>query len=94
MNDNLKDDEKAFLEPLSCCIRAVRRAGFNYESDNSKFSSLVVGLGSIGLLMMKALKAFGVNVCGYDISSSRMELAKKHGFEFAPVKYDTVFGIG
>ena len=49
MSNELKNDEKAFLEPLSCCIRAIRRAGFEYDKDNSKFSALVVGLGSIGL---------------------------------------------
>ena len=92
MNDNLKDDEKAFVEPLSCCIRAVERAGFNYNDDNSKFSSLVIGLGSIGLLMMKALKAFRVNTFGFDINKERMELANRHGFSFDEnKKYDTVF---
>ena len=34
MNSYLKDDEKAFLEPLSCCLRAIRRAGFEYEKAN------------------------------------------------------------
>ena len=92
MNTNLKNDEMAFLEPLSCCIRAIERAGFKYKEDNSKHSALVIGLGSIGLLMMKALKAFGVNAYGYDISQARQELAKNHGFSFIEnKKYDTVF---
>ena len=55
MNQFLKNDEKAFLEPLSCCLRAIRRAGFEYNTDNSKDSALVIGLGSIGLLMLKGL---------------------------------------
>lgn len=92
MNKNLKDDEKAFLEPLSCCIRAVRRAGFNYKKDNSKFSALVVGLGSIGLLMLKALKAFSVSAYGFDISPDRMKIAADDGFEYSEdAKYDVVF---
>ena len=92
MNDDLKEDEKAFVEPLSCCIRAVERAGFCYNQDNSKFSALVIGLGSIGLLMMKALKAFKVQAFGLDINEKRMELAKNHGFNFDEnKKYDTVF---
>lgn len=92
MNKALKYDEMAFLEPLSCCLRAIERAGFNYnDRNNSKFSSLVIGLGSIGLLMMKGLKAFNVNVNGFDISKERMELAQKHGFNFEEKKYDTVF---
>lgn len=92
MNPYLKDDEKAFLEPLSCCLRAVRRAGYKYNEDNSKHSALVVGLGSIGLLMLKALRAFKVNVYGFDISQERAIKAASHGFCFdESIKYDTVF---
>ncbi len=92
MNPNLKNDEKAFLEPLSCCIRAVERAGYEYKEDNSKFNALVIGLGSIGLLMLKALKAFKVNAFGLDISVERQKLAFEHGFKFDEnKKYDTIF---
>lgn len=92
MDDKLENDEKAFLEPLSCCIRAIERAGFKYGADNSKFSSLVVGLGSIGLLMLKALKAFKVASFGFDISSKRLQLALEHGFSFEKdKKYDVIF---
>ena len=92
MNPDLKNDEKAFLEPLSCCIRAVERAGYEYKEDNSKFNALVIGLGSIGLLMLKALKAFKVNAFGLDISIERQKLAFEHGFKFDEnKKYDTIF---
>lgn len=92
MNPELKIDEMAFLEPLSCCIRAIRRAGFEFEKDNSAFSALVIGLGSIGLLMMKALKAFDINAFGFDISQERTEIAKNHCFSFEKEKkYDCVF---
>ena len=93
MSNDLKDDEKAFLEPLSCCIRAIRRSGFEYQNDNnSKFSSLVIGLGSIGLLMMKGLKAFDVNVFGFDINEERMKIASSNGFSYEKnKKYDVVF---
>ena len=92
MSPELENDEKAFLEPLSCCIRAIRRGGFEYDKDNSKFSALVVGLGSIGLLMLKGLKAFRVQANGFDIAQKRMDLAKNHGFDFDEnKKYDTVF---
>ncbi|MBQ4646122.1 MAG: alcohol dehydrogenase catalytic domain-containing protein [Candidatus Gastranaerophilales bacterium] len=92
MNQFLKDDEKAFLEPLSCCLRAIRRAGYKYNEDNSKHNALVIGLGSIGLLMLKGLRAFGVNPFGFDISQERMILSASHGFCFEENrKYDTVF---
>ncbi len=93
MSDDLKDDEKAFLEPLSCCIRAIRRAGFDFKNENnSKFSALVIGLGSIGLLMMKGLKAFNVNTFGFDINENRMKNASNCGFYYDEnKKYDVVF---
>jgi len=92
MNQFLKDDEKAFLEPLSCCLRAIRRAGYKYNEDNSKHNALVIGLGSIGLLMLKGLRAFWVNPFGFDISQERMILSASHGFCFEENrKYDTVF---
>ena len=84
--------EKAFLEPLSCCLRAVRRAGFEYGVDNSKQSALVIGLGSIGLLMLKALRSFKVDAYGFDISQKRALLAAQHGFCYqGNKKYDTIF---
>ena len=74
--DNLNEEEASFLEPLSCCIRAVRRAELKPKS-----KVLVIGLGSIGFLMGQVLKAFGHYVIGTDLSESRLELAKKNGFD-------------
>lgn len=73
---NLTNDEVAFYEPLGCCIRAVKRAGLRQNS-----TALVVGLGSIGILMAQALKAFGINVIGCDLITSRVELLKNLGIE-------------
>lgn len=73
---NLTNDEVAFFEPLGCCIRAVKRAGLRQNS-----TALVVGLGSIGILMAQALKAFGMNVIGCDLITSRVELLKNLGIE-------------
>lgn len=55
--ENLDEIEGAFYEPLGCCVRAVRRADLPKGS-----TVLVVGLGSIGILMAQALKSFGMNV--------------------------------
>ena len=92
MSDELANDEKAFLEPLSCCIRAIRRAGFKYGENNEKFSALVIGLGSIGLLMLKGLRAFNVQAFGFDINKERLKIALDDGFSFDEnKKYDVVF---
>ena len=74
--ENLKEDEAAFYEPLACCVRAVKRAKLAQNS-----TALVIGLGSIGILMAQALRAFGMNVIGCDLINSRVELLKSLGIE-------------
>lgn len=74
--ENLTNEEASFYEPLGCCIRAVKRASLNHKS-----TALVIGLGSIGILMAQALRAFGMNVIGCDLISSRVELLKNLGIE-------------
>ncbi|MBQ8458674.1 alcohol dehydrogenase catalytic domain-containing protein [bacterium] len=74
--ENLTNIEASFYEPLGCCIRAVKRANLKNNS-----TALVIGLGSIGILMAQALRAFGMNVVGCDLISSRVELLKNYGIE-------------
>ena len=78
----LDDVTASFTEPLACCLRAVHRANLK---QNSKV--LVIGLGSIGLLMGQALKAYSHSVCGADLLDERLKIAQKSGFDFA-VKTD------
>jgi L-iditol 2-dehydrogenase len=73
---NLTNEEASFYEPLGCCIRAVKRANLRENS-----TALVIGLGSIGILMAQALKAFGMNVIGCDLISSRVQILKNLGIE-------------
>lgn len=74
--ENLSNIEASFYEPLGCCVRAIKRAYLNKNS-----TALVVGLGSIGIIMAQALKAFGMNVVGCDLISSRVNLLKNLGIE-------------
>ncbi len=69
--ENLTEVEASFYEPLGCCIRAVKRANL---MKNSKV--LVVGLGSIGILMSQALRAFGMDVAGCDLLQERINFLK------------------
>lgn len=73
---NLTDIEASFYEPLACCLRAVRRASLLEGSE-----VLVLGLGSIGILMAQALKAFGMKVLGCDLLENRVEILKGFGLE-------------
>ncbi len=74
--ENITDEEISFYEPLGCCIRAIKRCSLS-QGD----TALVVGLGSIGLLMSEGLKAFGYKVFGCDLIPERIELAEKMGIK-------------
>jgi L-iditol 2-dehydrogenase len=60
----LSDEEASFTEPLACCVRAVRRSALQAGD-----AVLIVGLGSIGLQMAQAVKAWveDVQVIGLDM---------------------------
>jgi len=76
--NNLDEIEASFYEPLGCCVRAAKRANLKENS-----TVLVIGLGSIGLLMGQALKAFGMKVFGCDLIQERIDLALSLGFDEA-----------
>ena len=74
--ENISDEEISFYEPLGCCVRAIKRCNLQ-ANDNV----LVIGLGSIGLIMAQAIKALGFNVYGCDLLEDRISLAKEKGIE-------------
>jgi len=76
----LSQEVGSFTEPLACCVRAVRRTPL-LDGD----SVVVMGLGSIGLLMLQAVKALGTraghsfHVYGVDLLPERLQLARELG---------------
>lgn len=78
--DSLSAEEGSFVEPLACCVRAVRRTPL-LEGD----CVVVMGLGSVGLLMLQAVKAMRagnsgkVRVYGVDLLPERLQLAHDLG---------------
>ena len=72
--DSLTDNEASFMEPLACCVRAVKRAGIQ-PSD----VVVVVGVGSIGLLFMQLIRHAGGKCIGLDLDPARRELADSLG---------------
>ena len=72
--DGLTDGEASFMEPLGCCVRAVKRAGLQ-RSD----VVVLVGLGSIGLLLMQAIRAAGAECIGLDLDRQRRQFAQTFG---------------
>ena len=72
----ISDEEISFYEPLGCCIRAIKRCRLQ-QGDKV----LVVGLGSIGLIMSEAIKAMGYSVIACDLLQERLDIANKKGIE-------------
>lgn len=73
--ENLDLITASYTEPLSCCIRAIKRANVK-KGDNVA----IIGLGSIGLLMGQACAHYGANVVGYDLMKERTEIAQSLSF--------------
>jgi len=74
--ESLSEVEASFYEPLGCCVRAIKRAELK---ENSRV--LVIGLGSIGILMGQGLKAYGHEVYGCDIIQERIDVANGLGIK-------------
>ncbi len=72
----LSDNEASFMEPLACCLRAVKRAGLQLSD-----VVVLVGLGSIGLLMMQLIRHAGAECIGLDLDLERRRFAKSLGLD-------------
>ena len=75
---HVSDEAASFVEPLACCLRAVRRAGVAAGD-----TAVVVGLGSIGCLFVQLLKHAGAAVVGADALSDRAVFARGLGADAA-----------
>jgi L-iditol 2-dehydrogenase len=77
---HLSDEEASFTEPLACCVRAVQRSALQPGD-----TVAVVGLGSIGLQMVQALKALteDVRVIGLEMLEERLALGRVLGADLA-----------
>src|SRR6185295_9163997 len=71
--DTLSDEEGSFTEPLACVVRAVRRSALRPGD-----LVLVVGLGTVGLLMAQTFRAAGVEVLGLDVLPERIAFAGEY----------------
>ncbi|QBI54454.1 alcohol dehydrogenase catalytic domain-containing protein [Streptomonospora litoralis] len=72
--DHVGDREAALVEPLSCAVHGVRRIGVHV---GERF--LLVGAGTMGLLLQQLLQQGGAAVTVVDRNTERLELAKALG---------------
>jgi len=85
---NLSELEASYYEPLGCCVRAVKRGYKAMGIKSSLFNKsksmpkvLVIGLGTIGLLMGQALKAYYMDVYACDLIDDRITLGAELGLK-------------
>ncbi len=74
LSPGMSDETASFVEPLACCLRAVKRSGA-VAGD----AALVIGLGSIGCLLSQAFALAGVTVFGADLVADRRTLGRVAG---------------
>jgi L-iditol 2-dehydrogenase len=75
---HVSDEAASFVEPLACCLRAVRRARVQPGD-----TVVVVGLGSIGCLFVQLFKRAGAAVVGADALPDRAVFARGLGADAA-----------
>jgi len=73
--EGLSFEEAAFAEPVGVALHAVNRSGASTGQ-----TSVVIGAGLIGLLVIQALKAKGCSeIVAFDLDDSRLKLALELG---------------
>lgn len=82
----LTDKEASLMEPLGCCVRAVKRAGIQ-RSD----VVVLVGLGSIGLLLFQSIHHAGASCIGIEPDPNRRDIAHQLGLTAAFAGSETGF---
>ena len=72
--DSLSYQEAAFSEPLSCCIRSLKKVGLRLAED-----LLIIGAGPMGQMHLQVALCMGARVFVSDPDRGRLEMARKLG---------------
>lgn len=79
LRDGLSFSDGAMLEPLGVCLACAKK-GYREDEENT----VVLGMGPIGLMIVKFLKAMGVkNVMVTDVMDTRLDMAGQCGADHA-----------
>lgn len=81
--DHVSDETASFTEPLACCLRAVKRCGAAAGD-----VVLVIGLGSIGCLLVQGFHQVGATVLATDLLVERRRLGRSVGAEVPEAEAD------
>ncbi|MCS6976458.1 MAG: alcohol dehydrogenase catalytic domain-containing protein [Gemmatales bacterium] len=74
--NDLTPDQAMFIEPLGCCVKALRRV----PSDIAGSTGVVVGCGVMGMLNLMTARAFGAaRLLAVEPDPIRARLARKYG---------------
>ena len=76
--DAMPDERAVFVEPLACCVRALKRVAL-LPGD----TALVVGAGAIGLLFLVLLRSQPIQLAALDLRPDRLEQARDWGATLA-----------
>ena len=74
--DDIPFEQAAFIEPVNTCFKAIRLLGL--EADDTV---LVIGQGSIGVLMASLAKQTGATVLTSDMYPERHAIAAQYGLD-------------
>jgi len=74
--DAMSFEVATFIEPVACCVRAVRSRGALADDDDVA----IIGLGAMGLVMIQLAREYGArHILGSDFLPDRRERARKLG---------------
>jgi L-iditol 2-dehydrogenase len=74
--EHVSFEQGSFTEPLACCLRSLRR--WNLQPGDVV---LLVGLGTMGLLMAQLVRAHHATVVGTDLDGQRLDFATRLGVQ-------------
>lgn len=72
--DGISFQEAALTEPVSCCIRSLKKTGLTLGED-----VLVLGAGVMGLIHLLVAKVMGARVFISELDEKRLEMARSLG---------------
>jgi L-iditol 2-dehydrogenase len=86
--DNVSFDEATFIEPVGCCLRAIKKCDMQWGD-----TVVIIGVGATGLIHVALSKIYGAaKTLASDFFDHRLSVARKMGADVAinPEKGDFV----